>query len=302
MLKKLIGLIVVTLWYAVALFSIEWVAMPIANSSPFIQEILQFPGGDANELFWLTIWMTIVVFIGSSIHRNASLYDPYWSVLPILFTLLGPVMHLFSEIGMREYFLMAVIFTWGVRLTGNWIYTWKGLHHQDWRYTELKKKTGLWYPAVNFLGIHLFPTLIVFVAYLPAVEVFGGDRPPLQFLDFIAVAIGFFGIAIQTTADIQMHRFRKRFRGQINQKGLWGWSRHPNYLGEISIWVSVFLFGISAGAPLWPTVICPLGMIALFVFISIPMMEKRQSKKDGWEKYQSNVGMLLPKIWRGKSG
>lgn len=301
MLKKLIGLAVVALWYAVALFSIEWVAMPIANSSPFIQDILQFPRGDANELFWLTIWMTIVVFIGSSIHRNASLYDPYWSVLPIFFTLLGPVMHLFSDIEMREYLLMAVIFTWGVRLTGNWIYTWKGLHHQDWRYTELKNKTGIWYPAVNFLGIHLFPTLIVFVAYLPAFEVFGGERPPLQLLDFVALAVGFFGIAIQTTADIQMHRFRKRFRGQINKKGLWGWSRHPNYLGEISIWVSVFLFGISAGAPLWPTVICPLVMIALFAFISIPMMEKRQSKKDGWEDYRRNVGMLLPKIWRGKS-
>lgn len=300
MLKKIIGLIVVIAWYAFAVLSIDIIAMPMVESLPFLQSIVHYPEGDSNVLFWLTIWMTVVVFIGSLLHRNASLYDPYWSVLPILFTLIAPVMHLFEPVETREFLFMAVIFTWGIRLTGNWVYTWKGLHHQDWRYTRLKEKTGVLYPIVNFLGIHLFPTLIVFVAYLPALEVFGGERPPLNLLDLIALAVGVLGIGIQTTADIQMHRFRKRHRGKINKKGVWGWSRHPNYLGEISVWVSVFLFGLSSGLPFWPYVLCPLAMIALFVFISIPMMEKRQSEKEGWAEYRSNVGMLLPKLRRSK--
>lgn len=298
MRKKLLGLGVVLFWYALALLSLAMFEDDLKDQFPWIKDLLQFPAGEINPLFWMTIWMTVVIYIGSTLHKNASLYDPYWSVLPILFALLGPVMHIFSKTGMREHLMMAVIFIWGVRLTANWVYTWPGLHHQDWRYTMLKEKTGKLYPVVNFTGIHLFPTLIVLLAYVPAIEVFAGERPPLGLLDYFAFALGLFAVSIQTIADIQMHAFRKKQRGKILQKGLWRWSRHPNYLGEILFWTSIFLFGNSSGLPFFPYVFCPVAMLLMFVFISIPMMEKRQAQKEGWNDYKLKTGMLLPKITR----
>lgn len=300
MKRKLIGLLIVLFWYATGLFSLALFGVELVDHWEWLGPIVSFPPGESNSLFWMTLWMTLVVFIASTLHKNASIYDPYWSVLPMLFVLISPIMHLFEPTGLREYFVLGVVWLWGIRLTGNWIYTWPGLHHQDWRYTELKEKTGAWYPLVNFLGIHLFPTLIVFVAYLPVVEVFAGNRPALHLLDFVALAIGIGAVILQGIADFQMHRFRKSNTGKINDKGLWGWSRHPNYLGEILFWFALFLFGVSSGLSLWPYLLCPLAMLALFLFISIPMMEKRQAKKEGWDAYTQRVGMLFPRMKKTK--
>ena len=109
---------------------------------------------------------TIYVFIASIVFRTASVYDPYWSVQP-------PVILVAFAVGkqitpLRILLLVAVLF-WAIRLTANWAYTFKGLDHQDWRYTMLKEKTKFFYPIVNFVGIHMVPTLIVYACILPAV-------------------------------------------------------------------------------------------------------------------------------------
>ena len=107
---------------------------------------------------WLSLLLadvaaTAFVFVFSLIFDNASVYDPYWSVQPIVIAaaacaLCGP-----SALGLLT---LVAICVWGVRLTANWAYTFRGMEHQDWRYTMLREKSGALYPAVNFLGIHLF--------------------------------------------------------------------------------------------------------------------------------------------------
>ena len=175
---------------------------------------------------------TVFTFVFSVIFRNSSVYDPYWSVQPIVIIVACAVG---EKITLLRFALLFAIIVWGVRLTSNWAYTFKGLDHQDWRYTLLEEKTGAFYPVINFLGIHMVPTFVVWGCTLPAFYAFkyGGEESPVS---LIFVALSLFAVALQGSADFQMHRYRKRRDGYFCRHGLWKRSRHPNYLGEILMW------------------------------------------------------------------
>ena len=116
-------------------------------------------------LLYADIIATIIIYIASYIFKNSSIYDPYWSVIPP-FLLLFWILQLDTNI-VNTYFLSFSVLFWAIRLTYNWIRGWKGLDQEDWRYIDLRNKMGKFYQLVNFLGIHLFPTIIVFVCCLP---------------------------------------------------------------------------------------------------------------------------------------
>jgi steroid 5-alpha reductase family enzyme len=104
-------------------------------------------------------------------------------------------------------------------------------------------------------------------------------------------------IVLETVADLQLRGFAANpaNRGKTVDVGLWRWSRHPNYFGEITLWWGLWLFGLAAAPNWWWTIIGPLGMVALFLWISIPLMERRSLERRGdYAKYQKDVSVLLP--------
>ena len=84
--------------------------------------------------------------------------------------------------------------------------------------------------------------------------------------------------------------------GKVCRAGLWGVSRHPNYLGEMLFWIAVACFGLAAaGSDANWTLVGPAGIIILFFSASIPMMEERQSKRrKGWAAYAADTPLILP--------
>ncbi|MBQ8162657.1 MAG: DUF1295 domain-containing protein [Clostridia bacterium] len=233
---------------------------------------------------------TAFVFVFSVLFRNASVYDPYWSVFPpIAMTLICLGKHITPLSAVQ----LIIIWLWGIRLTGNWLYTFQGLRHQDWRYTMLEKKTGRLYPLVNFFGIHLVPTLIVFFCVLPAVYTSEHhiEGSPLSAL-FLLMSLG--AIVLQATADLQMHAFRKTHQGSINQTGLWTYSRHPNYLGEILMWWGIAMSVVCVAQDRIWLIMGAVVNTALFLFVSIPLADQRQSLKPGYDAYAQHTWKLLP--------
>ncbi|MBR1983364.1 MAG: DUF1295 domain-containing protein, partial [Clostridia bacterium] len=139
---------------------------------------------------WLNILIadvvaTVFVFIFSLVFKNASVYDPYWSVQPIVIVVAISFKVKFTLI---TFLILLVVCLWGIRLTANWAYTFHGLKYQDWRYTMLNEKTKSFYPIINFVGIHLVPTLVVYLAVMPAVTVLLLN-PKFNALSLIGTAI-----------------------------------------------------------------------------------------------------------------
>ena len=232
---------------------------------------------------------TVVVFVVSVICSNASVYDPYWSVQPIIILLAAACGF---GVNLTGSLLIAVICFWGIRLTANWAYTFHGLDCQDWRYTMLKEKSGGFYPIINFFGIHLIPTLIVYLCTIPAVYVLK-LAPDFNLLALPFAILSLLAVILQGVSDIQMHKFRRLKTGGFIRAGLWKYSRHPNYLGEILMWWGVGVYSaISVGVNLF--IVGAVANTLLFLFVSIPMADKRQSRKEGFEDYKNNTRSLLP--------
>jgi steroid 5-alpha reductase family enzyme len=198
----------------------------------------------------------------------------------------------------RAWLVLIVISVWAIRLTANWVYTFPSLSHEDWRYPMLREKAGRWEFIVDLMGIHVIPTLQVFAGMLPVYVVLTrGDRP-VGWLDVVAVLVGLGAVAIELFADIQMHRFAATKQpGQVMDRGLWAWSRHPNYFGEISFWLALALFGLAAASDTWWWIfVGTLLMIAMFLGASIPMMEKRSlERRPSYQQVIDRVPRLVPR-------
>lgn len=244
---------------------------------------------------------TLVVFGFSRAYRNSSFYDAYWSVIPPLLLAYwwwqGPI-GLTGPGSLRCWLMAAVTGYWAVRLTGNWAYGFPGLHHEDWRYPLLRDGAGRFAVLADLFGIHLFPTVQVFVAMLPGYVAATRPGDGLVWLAWLAFVVGMAAVTLELAADTQMHRFvAGRQPGAVMDRGLWGWSRHPNYLGEIGFWLSMALFGVSA-APrdFWWLFVGVAVMVAMFLGASIPMMEKRSlERRPHYQDVIDRVPRLLPR-------
>lgn len=233
---------------------------------------------------------TVATFIFSLLFKNASVYDPYWSVQPPMILIAFAIGRELTALGVL---LLVVVSFWAVRLTANWAYTFANLNHQDWRYTMLKEKTGAFYPIINFVGIHMVPTLVVYGCILPAVYAVIYHVPAnVGSVVFLCVALG--AAILQGVSDIQMHKFRKNRNGAFIRVGLWKYARHPNYLGEIMMWWGVGLAVVCAELSAWYLLVGAVANTVLFFAVSIPMADKRQSKKEGFAEYKKQTRMLLP--------
>ena len=231
---------------------------------------------------------TVLTFAFSLIVKNASVYDPYWSIQPIVIALFFVFTNTITPLALL---MLIAVCLWGARLTANWAYTFKGLNHQDWRYTMLKKKTGKLYPFVNFLGIHLFPTIVVYLCALPIINIII-NQYQLNAFSVIFFALSIIAVCLQTLSDIEMQKFRKTRPTTFIRTGLWKYSRHPNYLGEILMWWGIAGMLFSVNTSLWYLCGGALLNTLMFLFISIPMAENRQAEKEGYAKYRKQTRSL----------
>ena len=244
---------------------------------------------------------TLVVFAGSRIFRNSSVYDAYWSVIPPLLAFYWWVAADTGADGAgsgdaRWWLMMVVLLAWAIRLTANWVRTFAGMHHEDWRYSMVRAKAGRFGMVADLVGIHVFPTLVVFAGLVPVYVVATRAGEPLGWLDYLAFAVGVAALALETIADLQMHRFiASRSTGQVMDTGVWSWSRHPNYFGECGIWFSMGLFGLAAWPGAWWMFVGTAAMVTMFLVVSIPMMEKRSlERRPDYQYVIDRVSRFVP--------
>ena len=248
---------------------------------------------------WADVAATAAVFAFSAAHRNSSFYDPYWSAVPIAIVLFWALVPDSPDVNApRVLLVFGFVALWGCRLTFNWVRGWQGLQHEDWRYVRLQEQTGRAYWLVSFSGIHMMPTIWVFLGLLPVYAAVAVGTKPLGALDLLAALVTAAAIAIEARADQELRRFRTapgRQPGDILASGLWARSRHPNYLGEISFWWGLYLFGLAAAPDWWWTIVGPASITLMFRFVSLPMLETRMlERRPDFAQHQKRTSMVIP--------
>ncbi|MCR5332515.1 MAG: DUF1295 domain-containing protein [Bacilli bacterium] len=281
--KKSVGLVILLLIYLFAAaigIGVFYVCDKYTNMN-FILNILL-----ADVAATIFVWLTGLIF------KTMSTYDPYWSVQTIIIYVLLLVKYNNWNLGTILLLIPLGIYT--IRLTGNFIYTFSNLGYVDWRYKMLKEKSGKLYFLLALMGICMFPTMVVFAASLPAFYFarFGEYNP----LILIGVVLMLGAVALEFISDYQMHSFRKNrtSKDEVINVGLWKYSRHPNYLGEISFWFALYLVYFVINMSMWYLFAGAFINLVMFLIISIPMEERHMLEyKPNLKEYIETTSMLL---------
>ncbi len=232
---------------------------------------------------------TLFVYMCSTLFKNTSVYDPYWSVAPLVM-----VPFFVESLSPAVWVLLFVLYLWGIRLTLNWAYTFKGLHEEDWRYALFRERFPRAFPLINLFCLHMMPTVVVFLITLPAfLLVQSGPSLSLSYVLIAIVAVS--AVIVQGSADYKMHTHRAKHPGKVLKEGIWRYSRHPNYFGEILFWFAIYGMMAVITPDNALAVIGPLINLLMFLVISIPLMEKRCMKRvQGYAAYKETTSMLVP--------
>jgi steroid 5-alpha reductase family enzyme len=232
-----------------------------------------------------------VTFAASLWLSNGSVFDAWWSVLPPVVAL-----HLVTEWTPLTVACVLVVFVWAVRLTANWAVGWPGLQHEDWRYVQLYERSPLPRWLTLLLAVQVVPAVFVFLGCLPLVAALRHGEA-LGFLGVLATVVGFGAAGLELAADEQRRAFAAAKPGALMNVGLWAWCRHPNYLGEITFWVSLWGFAVAASpGDAWWTALGPVSILALFLGASIPLIEERNAaRRPGWDAYVASTPRLWPR-------
>jgi steroid 5-alpha reductase family enzyme len=249
------------------------------------------------KLLLADVVATFVIWIFSLAFDNVSVYDPYWSLTPwVILT------YLFASqdfLDVEHVLFYAAFSFWSWRLTLNWAIGFAGLSFEDWRYHDYRAKSPFIFQIINLFGFQMMPTLLVFSAFLPAIVFFQTGVGPLSYFGSALVVLG---ALLELVADLEMKQsHRDNPTPKTCEMGLWKYSRHPNYLGEIWVWFGVYGALLSCGLSLWYYGFGALGIALLFEFISIPMMEKRQLvRRADYSAYRKKTSRLW--LWFPRKG
>lgn len=242
---------------------------------------------------------TVVVFCFSLAFRNSSLFDAYWSLAPMAIAIYWAQRPEIVGVNpVRLALVLALVLFWGIRLTWNWTRRWQGLDDEDWRCVEIARRAGAFRWPASFIAVHIGPTLVLLAALLPVYVVMAVGREPVGYFDFFAFAVTLGAILLESRADKELARYSAASPspGDFLATGIWAWSRHPNYLGEILFWWGLWLFALAANPGWWWTIVGPLVITALFRWASLPWIEAHlRERRPAYAAWAARSSLLFPR-------
>ena len=264
--------------------------------------------------------VTAYSFFVGELAKNNSQVDKLWSLLPIAYIW---IVAGYGDFTPRLVLMGILVTIWGVRLTVNFAlkgaYQWRfWAGDEDYRWIVLRQKPEFnprWkWTLFNLFFISGYQNFLILLFTLPAIVVLQNNTTPMGIFDYTVAVLMLFFILYETFADIQQWNYqsKKQEKRKIGEeltgdykkgfldKGLWAFSRHPNYFAEQAIWVSFYLFSVAAGGQWcnWSIAGCLL-LIVLFQGSSNFSEEISAGKYPGYADYQKKVNRFLPFFRRG---
>jgi len=236
-----------------------------------------------------------LVFIPSYSNRTEKFYDLTGGITYL--TVIAVAVKLSSTVDTRTMLLAGMIAIWAIRLS-SFLFMRIRAAGEDRRFREIKQSFARFLLAWTLQGLWIAFSLSAALAAITSTK-----RLELGVFAFVGFIVWAFGFAIEVIADMQKSNFKAKpeNKDKFISTGLWAWSRHPNYFGEIVLWVGVTIIAL----PIlqgwqWVTLISPIFITILLTRISgVPMLETRADEKWGgqadYEAYKSGTPVLLPK-------
>jgi steroid 5-alpha reductase family enzyme len=241
--------------------------------------------------------MTFLYLI-SIARKDNSIADIAWG--PGFIITAAVVMLMQETFGARNFLLQALVTIWGLRL-GIRIFLRNFGHGEDWRYKKWREEWGSLFYLRSFLQVFLLQGAILLVNAAPLVIANTTPGDILTWTDYAGLGIWILGFFFEAVGDYQLDRFIKdpANKGSIMDRGLWRYTRHPNYFGEVTMWWGIFMIGL--GAPLgYLGIIGPTMITLMIVFVSgIPMTERAMDHDPAFQAYKKRTSALIPWPPRG---
>lgn len=235
----------------------------------------------------LSLWL---VSLGT---RDVSIVDIFWGLGFVVIVWLA--YGLVTTPGPRSLLTAALVSIWGVRLGG--YLAWRNLGQgEDYRYAAMRRHHGSRFAMVSLGTVFGLQAILMWVVSLPAQAAIAGGDVPLGLLDAIAALVWATGLFFESVGDLQLARFKSdpANRGKIMDRGLWAWTRHPNYFGDFCVWWGIGLLGVAAGA--WWSLLGPAVMTVLLMRVSgAALLESGLKKrKPGYADYIARTPAFFP--------
>lgn len=242
------------------------------------------------------VYMTIFYVI-ALLKKNNGLADIAWG--PGFFLVAVFTYFQFSPHGNLNQLVTFLIGIWGLRLVVHIGKRSLG-KPEDYRYQTMRKKWGKTAWIQSYLKVFLFQGILMLIISTSFIYVNVNGNQIIGYLPYVGLVIWLFGFLFESIGDWQLAQFVKTKKpGQIMTTGLWKYTRHPNYFGEVVQWWGIYVIALSISGAWW-TMVSPLLITFLILFVSgVPMLEKKYEGNVAFEKYKKGTSVFIPWFPKG---
>jgi steroid 5-alpha reductase family enzyme len=233
--------------------------------------------------------------------KDTSIVDIFWGSD---FVIVAWVAYVLGDGSADRRLLLALLVTiWGLRLTAHLARRNLG-KGEDYRYAEMRRRHGERWPLRSLMVVFWLQGALMWVVSLP-VPVAMNDPTPIGLgaLDWIGAAIWVVGLAFEAGGDQQLARFKAdpANRGKVMDRGLWRYTRHPNYFGDFCVWWGIWLVALATGSAWW-TAVGPVVMSVLLIRVSgaAPLERSLTKRREGYADYVAHTSAFFPWPPRGR--
>ena len=224
--------------------------------------------------------------------RDVSIVDPFWGPG---FALIAGVCFFQQDVSSpRAYLVFALVSVWALRL-GVHLLRRRG-HGEDFRYAAMRERQGPRFVYTSLFTVFGLQGVLLLAISLPLMAAITAPATALGPLDAVAAVVWLSGFLFEAIGDAQLEAFKRdpSNRGKVNDRGLWRYTRHPNYFGDALLWWGFGLFGVAVGA--WPLLLAPAAMTFLLLRVSgVALLEKDiAERRPDYRNYIARTSAFIP--------
>jgi steroid 5-alpha reductase family enzyme len=240
--------------------------------------------------------LPLLTWIVSLLKGDVSIVDSLWSIIFLALCVTWYIGYEFTTL--RGVIVFALVGFWALRLSA--YITWRNWgEDEDPRYQDMRRRFSPHFAIKSLFVVFLLQGFLAWIIALPLLAAITGSRPPNLF-DGLAAMLVLFGVLFESIADAQLAAFKSKAgnRGRVMDKGLWRYTRHPNYFGECCVWWGFYLFAVAAGG--WWSVLSPVLMTFLLLRVSgVTLLEKDiTERRPGYRNYVERTNAFIPGLPR----